>query len=299
MVRKMEQAVHSCTTIWEDPGRYIPISIPDYKPKWWYSKLESNLKDTIKCWMESSGNRARQWGFWKLEMPRERHFWHYHWCTLNASHSLPLFCLPWQLGAYSKPHLSCWVHLEVTSVAHSDHDHGSGREPGCKRSILMVRRPFPQPIHHSLPLYSAWYHMTCLRTGIFCPHSTCLWQPVKDSHFGLLLGPLCHLNLGNSCVPLFTSMNSIPVQPVFFSDASHSSLLTSKPLALPLFGTLLTPSPVWDRLILWAGSHHQRAENLQASLQFNTLLNYIPGSILRSLGFGVSLVLDIQLLKND
>ena len=192
MVKKMEQAVHSCTTIWEDPGRYRPISIPDYKPKWWYSKLESNLKETIKCWMESLGNRARQWGFWKLERPRERHF-----LALSLMHPKCQLFTPFILSSLAA---GC-LQQASSQLLGSFGSNICGtfwpwpwfrKGARVQTSILTVRRPFPQPIHHSLPLYSAWYHMTYLRTGIFCPHSTfkSLWQLVKDSHFGLLLGPV-------------------------------------------------------------------------------------------------------------
>lgn len=86
--------MHSCMTMRGSPGtaqvstsliirgldftktreRCISISIPDCEPKEWYSKLESNAKDTIKCQVENLGNRARQWSFWKLERPKERIF---------------------------------------------------------------------------------------------------------------------------------------------------------------------------------------------------------------------------------
>ena len=102
---------------------------------------------------------------------------------------------------------------------------------------------------------------------------------------------------GNSCFPLFTSLNP-SLQSRHFLLYKSQLMPSSKPLVLPLFGTLLTPSTIWALLTVWALSHHPY-RNLQESLQFNTSLDYTLGCIPRSLHFGASLASDIHFLKND
>lgn len=92
MVKKMEQAMHSSPrtmTIERTLGDIYPSPSQTISPSDGIQKLESNLKDTIKRWMESLGKQGQTVELWKLE-GQGKTFLRIITDAPNASHSTPL-----------------------------------------------------------------------------------------------------------------------------------------------------------------------------------------------------------------